>query len=148
MAGEAAVCDHVVALGDDQLVLVFQRSGQRADQVEQSIAAGRNVGAVLEVAFRPEPLGGVVVPLVEQRVEGLEDERLVLFRCGLGHGDSPMALGYLERDRRRAPRAPRSEEHTSELQSQSNLVCRLLLEKKTPLQRLLLSGLLGLVSNT
>src|SRR2546430_12407876 len=29
------------------------------------------------------------------------------------------------------PRArPRSEEHTSELQSQSNLVCRLLLEKK------------------
>src|SRR2546427_4139037 len=29
-----------------------------------------------------------------------------------------------------APRARRSEEHTSELQSQSNLVCRLLLEKK------------------
>src|SRR2546430_7320798 len=40
--------------------------------------------------------------------------------------------------RQRRPRArdqrpggvPRSEEHTSELQSQSNLVCRLLLEKK------------------
>src|SRR5688572_31061518 len=31
-------------------------------------------------------------------------------------------------DHRRA--GPRSEEHTSELQSQSNLVCRLLLEKK------------------
>src|SRR2546430_14702878 len=30
----------------------------------------------------------------------------------------------------RAGRASRSEEHTSELQSQSNLVCRLLLEKK------------------
>src|SRR5688572_31571580 len=30
----------------------------------------------------------------------------------------------------RAPRRRRSEEHTSELQSQSNLVCRLLLEKK------------------
>src|SRR2546430_13310773 len=29
--------------------------------------------------------------------------------------------------------APRSEEHTSELQSQSNLVCRLLLEKKNEL---------------
>src|SRR2546430_358099 len=29
-----------------------------------------------------------------------------------------------------AARTPRSEEHTSELQSQSNLVCRLLLEKK------------------
>src|SRR2546427_5312838 len=35
-------------------------------------------------------------------------------------------------DRRRASlsRSSRSEEHTSELQSQSNLVCRLLLEKK------------------
>src|SRR2546430_12515623 len=34
-------------------------------------------------------------------------------------------------DPRRGPTAPtRSEEHTSELQSQSNLVCRLLLEKK------------------
>src|SRR2546430_11399731 len=30
---------------------------------------------------------------------------------------------------------PRSEEHTSELQSQSNLVCRLLLEKKNPPSR-------------
>src|SRR5688572_32617107 len=30
----------------------------------------------------------------------------------------------------RDPRVLRSEEHTSELQSQSNLVCRLLLEKK------------------
>src|SRR5438270_6299269 len=35
--------------------------------------------------------------------------------------------GGLRRDRQRASR---SEEHTSELQSQSNLVCRLLLEKK------------------
>src|SRR2546430_4202274 len=32
--------------------------------------------------------------------------------------------------RRAGPAQPRSEEHTSELQSQSNLVCRLLLEKK------------------
>src|SRR2546427_10907971 len=31
------------------------------------------------------------------------------------------------------PHALRSEEHTSELQSQSNLVCRLLLEKKNKL---------------
>src|SRR5688572_31107213 len=32
--------------------------------------------------------------------------------------------------------AGRSEEHTSELQSQSNLVCRLLLEKKKPMTRI------------
>src|SRR2546430_12825100 len=34
------------------------------------------------------------------------------------------------RDRRSIVTSHRSEEHTSELQSQSNLVCRLLLEKK------------------
>src|SRR2546430_12859448 len=36
----------------------------------------------------------------------------------------------LGRRREAAARCHRSEEHTSELQSQSNLVCRLLLEKK------------------
>src|SRR2546430_4524012 len=35
----------------------------------------------------------------------------------------------------RGSMAARSEEHTSELQSQSNLVCRLLLEKKNHLRR-------------
>src|SRR2546430_11999103 len=42
--------------------------------------------------------------------------------------DAEGALGIFER----APH--RSEEHTSELQSQSNLVCRLLLEKKNKQQ--------------
>src|SRR5205085_5392028 len=42
------------------------------------------------------------------------------------------------------PGSPRSEEHTSELQSQSNLVCRLLLEKKKRTQlRLFGGGLFG-----
>src|SRR5688572_32764310 len=46
------------------------------------------------------------------------------------HGGEPVVPR--ERDRGRGRRRPllRSEEHTSELQSQSNLVCRLLLEKK------------------
>src|SRR5688572_32750845 len=38
-------------------------------------------------------------------------------------------------DPRRRPHSRRSEEHTSELQSQSNLVCRLLLEKKKKKQK-------------
>src|SRR2546430_8866977 len=38
--------------------------------------------------------------------------------------------GSVHRRCRARPGAWRSEEHTSELQSQSNLVCRLLLEKK------------------
>src|SRR2546427_5870065 len=43
--------------------------------------------------------------------------------------------GRAERLERRAVCVLRSEEHTSELQSQSNLVCRLLLEKKKTKRR-------------
>src|SRR5688572_32709481 len=58
---------------------------------------------------------------------------------GRRHGARPLgaADGACSRDRRDDGGGPpaslplrRSEEHTSELQSQSNLVCRLLLEKK------------------
>src|SRR2546430_13578092 len=42
----------------------------------------------------------------------------------------------------------RSEEHTSELQSQSNLVCRLLLEKKKPYPHLPLTLQTSLPSRT
>src|SRR5437868_11112919 len=59
------------------------------------------------------------------------------------HDALPISLGQRERPELRAhrvaltrflhsdlPRRPRSEEHTSELQSRFDLVCRLLLEKK------------------
>src|SRR2546430_9522951 len=51
-----------------------------------------------------------------------------------GRGASARADGRLSRPRisHCDERFERSEEHTSELQSQSNLVCRLLLEKKQP----------------
>src|SRR2546430_8244193 len=45
-------------------------------------------------------------------------------------GDSTGAYQFALSDVRGAVPLTRSEEHTSELQSQSNLVCRLLLEKK------------------
>src|SRR2546430_8072346 len=48
-----------------------------------------------------------------------------------GCGAQPGLLARSREDARGVPAVPgRSEEHTSELQSQSNLVCRLLLEKK------------------
>src|SRR5688572_31241513 len=62
-----------------------------------------------------------------------------LFRSRRGAADAvPRAVAHAarrgivgrERIDRRGRAACRSEEHTSELQSQSNLVCRLLLEKK------------------
>src|SRR2546430_13445127 len=56
-----------------------------------------------------------------------EREHVVPFtaRTRVAQGAGPAARGF-----RRIAAFPRSEEHTSELQSQSNLVCRLLLEKK------------------
>src|SRR2546427_6863127 len=69
-----------------------------------------------------------------------------LFRSHWTHGKAAMAFGTRLSKRYAATTSPstrkcgpesicewmgsRSEEHTSELQSQSNLVCRLLLEKK------------------
>src|SRR2546430_11983701 len=67
-----------------------------------------------------------------------------LFRSALEEPDDCHERGVENRDGKDEDREqegcdgasghlPRSEEHTSELQSQSNLVCRLLLEKKKKL---------------
>src|SRR2546427_2708772 len=60
-----------------------------------------------------------------------------LFRSGPVRKDKVFFFFDYDGQRNTSPNAvflsilpPRSEEHTSELQSQSNLVCRLLLEKK------------------
>src|SRR5256885_4683534 len=54
-----------------------------------------------------------------------------LFRSPIGAGlRRPDIPGIRHSNRNESCRAGRSEEHTSELQSPCNLVCRLLLEKK------------------
>src|SRR5436309_5235886 len=72
-----------------------------------------------------------------------------LFRSDSGTGDRQHRGGSPRRDRQGSPcgyrrrphhakqrnRQLRSEEHTSELQSRENLVCRLLLEKKKQKRR-------------
>src|SRR2546427_1440144 len=64
-----------------------------------------------------------------------------LFRSSSSSGSCCRLISWSERRTSRGcPRfassgKSRSEEHTSELQSQSNLVCRLLLEKKKQTQR-------------
>src|SRR2546430_13416781 len=52
-------------------------------------------------------------------------------------------IGCLARHRIVAEVGVRSEEHTSELQSQSNLVCRLLLEKKKRKRNLIIPNVKG-----
>src|SRR2546427_12327471 len=51
-------------------------------------------------------------------------------RCGCRGGGRSAGAGRQQGGRQEGEKKARSEEHTSELQSQSNLVCRLLLEKK------------------
>src|SRR2546430_12490338 len=69
--------------------------------------------------------------------------RLSASAAGLGAGGGGVGgVGGVMASHNLSPRArvpQRSEEHTSELQSQSNLVCRLLLEKKKNKQRIIAS---------
>src|SRR2546430_13578672 len=58
--------------------------------------------------------------LEPNQLAGRDDQRAVRGAEALGRHLDVVRVGV----------GPRSEEHTSELQSQSNLVCRLLLEKK------------------
>src|SRR5256886_10573283 len=95
---------------------------------------------------------GFAVDLARDGETGLEQARakkfdLLIVDITLPHKDGWELVAELRRDRVRTPilfltardsvrdrvkgLELRSEEHTSELQSQSNLVCRLLLEKKT-----------------
>src|SRR5688572_31059625 len=77
----------------------------------------------LEAAEAPEDHAADV--LLAVLVEGLKDRPALRAKLlGEGLATVPLLSG------RGFERAGRSEEHTSELQSQSNLVCRLLLEKK------------------
>src|SRR5260370_27269960 len=63
--------------------------------------------------------------------EGLslaEDVVVIAFRVSTAGSSSPSLFDLISR------LSPRSEEHTSELQSHLNLVCRLLLEKKKAIE--------------
>src|SRR5690606_7847023 len=101
--------------GDADFLLRDQRVNDRI------IAAFENEGA--DVWYRPgfkdEVLAGIVEPGEYEQVMDVLD---VWFDSGSTHA-------FVLRDRPDGT-PDRSEEHTSELQSRENLVCRLLLEKK------------------
>src|SRR5262249_34122171 len=88
----------------------------------------RAEGAPRERDRRRDP--SVQVDGAEHRLEAVGEDRVLV-------GAARAALGAPGRSGSRpwcasaAPSAARSDEHTSELQSLTNLVCRLLLEKKT-----------------
>src|SRR2546426_5013301 len=78
-----------------------------------------------------------VLEVIRELLVELGSEGALASLSGQAHLDRDLGLGSLERVELLARlesafhvRLPRSEEHTSELQSPCNLVCRLLLEKK------------------
>src|SRR5438034_74031 len=131
-----------------------RRAARRVAHRERAAVAARNDGRLgisralgappRRVLLRPTPAGAVCVgaPLEPDRAdEGLRRARELRSRGTRPPrlvGAGPHAAVRLVRARvdgaRARPRArsrgTRSEEHTSELQSHSDLVCRLLLEKK------------------
>src|SRR5688572_31918203 len=79
--------------------------------------------------FRSSAFDRTLLPLVRRhRCRRREHKRHARARFAAGSRDAEPAA-------ERARPFARSEEHTSELQSQSNLVCRLLLEKKKKKQK-------------
>src|SRR5207302_10120032 len=94
--------------------------------------------------FMPQQFENPANPEAHRRTTALEvldavDGRLDAFVVGVGTGGTLTGVGEVLKEKIPAVRivavepaaSPvRSEEHTSELQSRENLVCRLLLEKK------------------
>src|SRR3712207_7809672 len=80
--------------------------------------------------FRSGIVGGLVLDVPGHRLAAVHADRLVEDRIN-GRGEVPHVVAAdLAGGVRQPVRKPRSEEHTSELQSRQYLVCRLLLEKK------------------
>src|SRR5690606_41992675 len=72
-------------------------------------------------------VGRLAAGMQDQGDVEVVDEHTLRAQPGAVAGIEPLGEGRAE--------AARSEEHTSELQSRENLVCRLLLEKKKKLER-------------
>src|SRR5260370_36290682 len=81
--------DDEVAIRLDNPGLIFQRRRHGLDEVEEALAAGSDVRAVLDIGGRPVALRRDVVSLVEQGIEGLADECLVPLLFRLTHRFDP-----------------------------------------------------------
>ena len=72
---KSSVHNYEISVGCDRSWLVLERCWEGLEQIEQSVAARRDVSAVLDVVRRPKLLSGRVVPLVKQGVECVEHQR-------------------------------------------------------------------------
>src|SRR3712207_2211619 len=130
----------------DTQALVLTPTRELCIQVTQALRTyGRHSGIDPVAVFGGAPIrtqqaqlkqgAQVVVGTVGRVLDLISRHSLVLHACRyvvLDEADEMLDLGFLE-DVERILSMTRSEEHTSELQSRQYLVCRLLLEKKKPI---------------
>src|SRR2546430_3902055 len=83
-----------------------------------------------------------VYDVLEYLASGMSEAEILHDFPDLTQEDIRACLAFAADRERKLVTIPRSEEHTSELQSQSNLVCRLLLEKKKTLTNINIAHLL------
>jgi hypothetical protein len=74
---ETTVDDDDVSFRYDYSWLIPEGGRNALDQVEETITARLNVRAVLNVVGRPEALRCGIISLIEESVEGFQDNRLV-----------------------------------------------------------------------
>ena len=77
-ARKTPVDDHKFLVSEDYVVFVSQRWRRVFDQIEKALTSWRDVGTVLDIVGRSKSLGGLIVPLVEKRIECFQDNRLIL----------------------------------------------------------------------
>src|SRR5690606_39867770 len=92
-----------------------------------TVVTGRIERGVIKVGDEIEIVG--IRPTAKTTVTGVEMFRKLLDQ-GQAGDNAGLLLRGTKRDEVERGQVLRSEEHTSELQSRENLVCRLLLEKK------------------
>jgi hypothetical protein len=68
-ARNSPVHDHKILFGHNRSRFIFQRRREALYGIKQTVAAGLDMSAVLDIVGRPITLGRSIVPLVEQCVE-------------------------------------------------------------------------------
>src|SRR6267154_4326656 len=77
-ARKSSVHDHKIFFGHNGSRFILQRRRYALDEIEQTVATGLDMSAVLDIVGRPIALGRYVVAFVEESIKSLENERLIL----------------------------------------------------------------------
>jgi hypothetical protein len=83
------VHNHKVIFGNNSSRFILQRRRDAFYEIEQTVATGLDMSAVLDLVGRPIALSRCVVPLIEQRIESLKDKRFIFRFNRLIHFCSP-----------------------------------------------------------